>query len=130
MDRRLEAPTVIGYGGSRGAAKSGGVRRIAMALAYEAPCIIWIIRRVWDDLNKDHVKPLFVEYPALKAYWRAQDRELALPNGSSIFFIHSGDSGRQDLYRSIQWEAVLLEVKQACRISKCGVRVSDANFHR
>lgn len=94
LDRRLEAPTVIGYGGSRGAAKSGGVRRIAIALAYEQPCIIWIIRRVWDDLNKDHVKPLFEEYPELKPFWRAQDRELALPNGSSVFFIHSGDKGR------------------------------------
>lgn len=94
LDRRPEAPTVIGFGGSRGAAKSGGVRRIAIALAYEQPCIVWIIRRVWDDLNKDHVKPLFEEYPELKPFWRAQDRELALPNGSSIFFIHSGDKGR------------------------------------
>lgn len=94
IDRRPEAPTVIGYGGSRGGAKSGGIRRIALALAYEQPCIIWIIRRVWDDLNKDHVKPLFEEQPALKPYWRAQDRELKLPNGSSIFFIHSGDSRR------------------------------------
>jgi phage terminase large subunit len=93
-DRRPEAPTVLGYGGSRGAAKSGGVRRLALTLAYEAPCIIWIMRRVWDDLNKDHVKPLFIEYPELKNFWRAQDRELQLPNGSSIFFIHSGDAGR------------------------------------
>lgn len=95
IDRRLEAPTVIGYGGSRGAAKSGGVRRIALALAYEGPCIIWIIRRVADDLKKDHINPLFEEeYPALKAYWRAQDKELRLPNGSSIYFIHSGNQGR------------------------------------
>ncbi|TAL03354.1 MAG: hypothetical protein EPO08_04335, partial [Rhodospirillaceae bacterium] len=94
IDRRPEAPTVIGYGGSRGAAKSGGVRRIALALAYEQPCIIWIIRRVWDDLNKDHVKPLFEEYPALKDFYRVQDRELHLPNGSSIFFIHSGQEKR------------------------------------
>ncbi|MDE2103194.1 MAG: phage terminase large subunit [Patescibacteria group bacterium] len=93
-DRRLEAPTVIGYGGSRGAAKSGGVRRIALTLAFEQPVIIWIIRRVWDDLNKDHVQPMFREQPDLKQYWRAQDRELRLPNGSSIFFIHSGDAGR------------------------------------
>lgn len=93
-DRRPEAPTVIMYGGSRGSAKSGGVRRIALTLAFEQPVIIWIIRRVWDDLNKDHVQPMFREQPELKEYWRAQDRELRLPNGSSIFFIHSGDSGR------------------------------------
>ena len=98
MDARPEAPSVIGYGGSRGAAKSGGVRRIALQLALSNPgVIVWIIRRVWDDLNKDHVKPLFVEYPELKQFWHAVDRELRLPVGgstSSIFFIHSGDSGR------------------------------------
>lgn len=94
LDRRIEAPTVLGFGGSRGAAKSGGVRRIALSLAFEQPCIIWIIRRIWDDLNKDHVKPLFVEYPELKPYWHAGDKELKLPNGSSIFFIHAGDTGR------------------------------------
>ena len=94
QDRRPDAPTVLGFGGSRGAAKSGGVRRIALALATEEPCISWIIRRVWDDLNKDHVKPLFVDYPELKPFWHAGDKELRLPNGSSIFFIHAGDTGR------------------------------------
>ena len=94
-DRRPEAPTVLGFGGSRGAAKSGGVRRIALVLATETPhCIVWIIRRVWDDLNKDHVKPLFLEYPILAGFWHAGDKELRLPNGSSIFFIHAGDTGR------------------------------------
>lgn len=97
-DRRPEAPKVIGFGGSRGAAKSGGVRRIALALAMEQPgIIVWIIRRVWDDLNKDHVKPFFEEQPWAQQYWHAVDRELKLPVGdgtSSIFFIHAGDAGR------------------------------------
>ena len=94
-----DAPTFLGYGGSRGAAKSGGVRRIALGLALEKPVVIWIIRRIWDDLNKDHVKPLFAEFPELEQYWHAVDRELRLPvpgtnRTSSIFFIHSGDAGR------------------------------------
>lgn len=96
----LDGPSIIGYGGSRGAAKSGGVRRIAIGLATEKECIVWIIRRVWDDLNKDHVKPLFSEFPHFKEHWRASDHELRVPvdgaagKFSSIFFIHSGDSGR------------------------------------
>jgi len=95
LDRSRDAPTVLGFGGSRGAAKSGGVRRISLALASsESGIIVWIIRRVWDDLNKDHVQPMFREYPELKQFWRAIDHELRLPNGSSIFFIHAGDSGR------------------------------------
>lgn len=96
--KNLTGPTQLGFGGSRGCAKSGGVRRIAISLATQAPgIIIWIMRRVWDDLNKDHVKPLFLEYPDLLPFWRAGDKELRIPVGdgfSSIFFIHAGDSGR------------------------------------
>ena len=96
-----DVPTIIGFGGSRGAAKSGGIRRISLKLAVGAPrIIIWIVRRVWDDLNKDHVKPLFLEYPELQQFWRAMDRELQLPNGSSIFFVHSGDSGEASARRA------------------------------
>jgi hypothetical protein len=94
-----DVPTVLGYGGSRGAAKSGGVRRIALGLAMKFPgTIVWIMRRVWDDLNKDHVMPLFEEFPQFKPYWLAGNKELRIPheNGkaSSIFFIHAGDTGR------------------------------------
>ena len=89
---------MIGFGGSRGAAKSGAVQRIALSLAGGKPgVIVWIIRRIWDDLNKDHVKTLFAQWPELKRYWHAMDHELRLPAAggeSSIFFIHAGDSGR------------------------------------
>lgn len=96
LDRRPNAPTVLGYGGSRGAAKSGGVRRIALALATQHPGItVWLVRRVWDDLKKDHLDPLFkIEFPELQQYYRTMDKELRLPNGSAIFFIHAGDPGR------------------------------------
>ena len=95
LDRRPNAPRVIGFGGSRGCAKTGGVRRIYVTLATQIPgVIIWVIRRVWDDLNKDHVKPLWVEFPELKDRYRAQDKEIQFDNGSSIFFIHAGDTGR------------------------------------
>lgn len=113
LDTSENAPTVIGYGGARGAAKSGGVRRVAvylMTLNEERAAennipfwpkdgvIIWIVRRVWDDLNKDHVKPLMQEWPELQPFYRAIDHELRFPIGngkfSSIFFIHAGDTGR------------------------------------
>ena len=98
-------PTTLGFGGSRGCAKSGAIRYIsielvsrALDLAISQPgIVVWIVRRVWDDLNKNHVKPLFEEFPSLKQYWHAQDRELKIPVGtksSSIFFIHAGDKGR------------------------------------
>ena len=93
-----DVATVIGFGGARGSAKSGGVRRIALTLATSEPCIIWIIRRVWDDLNKDHVLPLWDEYPDLRQFWHAGEKKLVIPLGagktSTIFFIHAGIGGR------------------------------------
>jgi len=98
LDTGEDSPTVLGFGGARGAAKSGGVRRIALQLATSSPCIIWIIRRVWDDLNKDHVLPLWDEYPDLRQFWHAGEKKLVLPLGaektSTIFFIHAGIGGR------------------------------------
>ena len=101
-DRRPDAPTVLGFGGSRGGGKSGGLRRIALLLAAENPGInIWIIRRVFDDLQKNHILPLLDEFPHLKPYYRASNHEMRIPVGdpaegktSSIFFMHSGDSSR------------------------------------
>jgi hypothetical protein len=53
-------PCVIGYGGSRGCAKSEGVRRRVLTLAYSRPkTVIWIMRRHWDALEKNHVDTLF-----------------------------------------------------------------------
>lgn len=96
-DARPDSPTVLGYGGSRGAAKSGAVRRCALRLATTRSCIIWIVRRVWDDLNKDHVLPLFEEHPFLRSFWHAGEKKLNIRTdtvNSTIFFIHAGDSGR------------------------------------
>lgn len=98
----LSGPCVIGFGGSRGAAKSGGVRRIAIFLASAEPgIVIWIIRRVWDDLKKNHIDQLFREYPELQQFWIASARELRIPVGdpaaglySSIFFVHAGLADR------------------------------------
>ena len=45
-----------------------------------------IIRRTYPELYKSHIVKLFEEYPELRQYWREQIKELALPNGSKLFF--------------------------------------------
>jgi hypothetical protein len=95
LDQRPTAPSVLGFGGARGGSKSGGVRRCAVAVASGFPgVIVWIIRRVWDDLNKNHVLKMWEDFPELQQYYHAQDRRITLPNKSTIFFIHAGDPGR------------------------------------
>ena len=79
----------IGYGGSRGGGKSGALRRIMLARRFSHPGT-WgiIVRRVFDELKRNHIDELFREYPNLKQYYKVGDKELTLPdtNGSKIFF--------------------------------------------
>lgn len=95
LDQRPESPCVLGFGGPRGGAKSGGVRRCAVQLVTSLDkTIVWTIRRVWDDLNKNHVLKMWDDFPELKQFYHAGEKKIALPNGSVIFFIHAGDAGR------------------------------------
>lgn len=79
----------IGYGGSRGGGKSGSLRRLMLARRFSHPGT-WgiIIRRVFDELKRNHIDELFREYPVLQQYYKVSDKELTLPgtNGSKIFF--------------------------------------------
>lgn len=82
-----DCPSVIGFGGARGGAKSGAVRRIALAeqlrIAGVNSCIV---RRVFPDVRENHIERMRQEYPQLEEYYRATDHEYALPNGSRIGF--------------------------------------------
>lgn len=77
----------IGYGGRRGGGKSGGMRRILLLrrLKY-AQTNGLIIRRTYDELYKNHIEPLFREYPFMRKWWLEKHKELQFPNGSKLFF--------------------------------------------
>lgn len=94
----LEAtgPTVprrIGWGGSRGAAKSGGLRRVAMILAASHPgIVIVIIRKHLGDLLENHVEKMRLEYPDFhERYYRQSEYEWRLDNKSRILLAY-GDT--------------------------------------
>lgn len=78
----------IGFGGSRGGSKSFAVRSIAVELSikYQIQCLIF--RRYRDDLLKNHVYPLFIEYPSLKQYFNKSEMVLFHPktNAPAIKF--------------------------------------------
>ncbi len=78
---------MLGYGGSRGAAKSFGIDSIAIArrLRYErTKCAIF--RRTSDLVRESHSDKIFEHWPELVKFWRASDREILFPNHSKIAF--------------------------------------------
>jgi hypothetical protein len=79
--------TVIGYGGSRGGAKSHGLRATMLLrrLKYDGTRGL-IFRRKYKQLWANHVQPLFEQYPFMREWYNTEHRELTLPNGSVIVF--------------------------------------------
>ena len=69
-----------GYGGSRGAAKSGYIRRGMLRRRLEYPGTSGqIIRRVWEDVRLNHVDKFFEEFPALLPYYHVAEHEVTIP---------------------------------------------------
>ena len=76
---------IVGCGGGRGSAKSGGIDRIAIALMLEQPGItLCIVMRTYEQLRKYHIDPLLRTYPQLGEYYFKTDKKLVLPNGSQL----------------------------------------------
>jgi len=80
----------IGYGGSRGGGKSGAIRRIMLRRRIQHPKTDGqILRRVWDDVEKNHVNKMWEEFPDLHDYYKSTSHVLELPEklgGGRIFF--------------------------------------------
>src|ERR1022692_11841 len=68
--RGPEVPTKIGFGGSRGSAKSRLARDLALFIAFSVPgIVVFIIRRNWGDLEENHLEKLKLERPELTQYY-------------------------------------------------------------
>lgn len=81
-----DVPTWIAYGGSRGGGKSAAIRRIMLERRARYPGTVGlIVRRVFDDVKKNHIDPFFRDYPGLKRYYTERNG-ITLPNGSTIVF--------------------------------------------
>jgi hypothetical protein len=79
--------TKIGFGGSRGGAKSGGARRGLFLRRWRYPLTNGLIlRRTYDELKKNHIEPMFREFPILKTWWKEGEKALHFPNGSIQYF--------------------------------------------
>lgn len=106
-------PTRLGYGGSRGAAKSRGLRDAALIIASEVArrlpgIVIYIVRTVWGDVEKNHVKEFELERPEMMDLWYTA-KEICFPasmGGARIVFAY-GDTFK-DLRRFTRGPNVFL----------------------
>jgi phage terminase large subunit len=123
------------YGGAKGGGKSYSLRNIMLLRRFEFPGSNGaIFRRTYPELEANHIRPLFQEFPKLREYWNESKKLLSLPNGSTLQFCHCQNENDVDLYQGRefhdlgideagQWtEAMLRKLQGSNRSSKPGIR--------
>ncbi|HOX21849.1 MAG TPA: terminase family protein [Elusimicrobiales bacterium] len=102
----------IFFGGAKGGGKSFGLRAIILTLLFERPgTTAAIFRRTYEELEGNHIRKLFSEYPELMPYYQKSERLLTLPNGSTLEFCHCRRYEDVFLYQGREFE--LLGIDEA-----------------
>lgn len=88
LARGPDIPVRWGYGGSRGAAKSRGLRDAALVVASEVSqylpgIVIYIVRTVWGDCERNHVQEFEREHVGMMEWYTGSStvKEFAFPHG-------------------------------------------------
>lgn len=110
FDRAVEQYPVTLFGGARGGGKSYGLRNIMVKRRLVYPGTHGVIfRRTYEEIESNHIRPIFVEHPWLKKYYKKQERFIEFPNGSTLEFCHCRFYDELDLYQGREWEDVAID---------------------
>ncbi len=102
-------PTTF-YGGAKGGGKSMGLRLIQLLRRIKYPGSFGaIFRRTYPELEGNHIRPLFRQFPELKKYYNQSKKLLSLPNGSTLEFCHCKNEGDVDLYQGREFHDLGIE---------------------
>lgn len=108
--KSMDAFPVTLYGGAKGGGKSKGLRDIMLERRFRYPGSVGIIfRKTFPALFKNHIKPLFKEYPELKPYYHAGERTLYLPNGSELQFGYVKHASDLEKYQGVEFDDLAIE---------------------
>lgn len=106
-----EAATWIAGGGARAGGKSGGLRRIMLDRRMQRPGTPGVIvRRIYKDVNENHIQKYFAEFPEIRNYWRATDNEFRFPNGSRLCFRYAENQQAVDQsFWGVEWYDIFVD---------------------
>lgn len=98
------------YGGARGGGKSKATRDIMLIRRFKYPGTHGgLFRRTYKELEGNHIRPIFKEYPELRTYFNDGKKLLTLPNGSTLEFCHAENENDVDLYQGREFEDLAIE---------------------
>lgn len=108
--KSVEETPVTFYGGAKGGGKSKGVRDIMLLRRFKYPKTHGgLFRRTYKELEGNHIRPLFKEYPQLREYWNESKKLLSLPNLSTLEFCHCESEKDVGLYQGREFEDLAVE---------------------
>lgn len=108
--KAVEETPITFYGGAKGGGKSKGVRDIMLLRRFKYPKTHGgLFRRTYKELEGNHIRPIFKEFPMLKPYWNDSKKILTLPNGSTLEFCHAENEKDVDLYQGREFEDLAIE---------------------
>lgn len=102
---------VLFYGGAKGGGKSWLIRywQVLRRLKYAGSNGV-IIRKTYPELDANHIKKMWVEYPELmKAGFNSSKKELQFPNGSVLTFRHLSNSNDVYNFQGAEYEDIALD---------------------
>jgi phage terminase large subunit len=106
----IEETPITFYGGARGGGKSKGVRDIMLLRRLKYPKTHGgLFRKTYKELEGNHIRPIFKDFPVLKKYWNEQKKTIFLPNGSSLEFCHCESHKDVELYQGREFEDLAIE---------------------
>ena len=99
----------VGYGGARGGGKSYFVRMKAITMAQKYPGIsICIVRATFDELEKNHIRPLRNLLMHQATYNQSQHL-FTFPNGSTIKMDYFALDKHADHFQGIEYDLIFLD---------------------
>lgn len=110
--KSVEQTPVTFYGGAKGGGKSKGVRDIMLLRRFKYPGTHGgLFRRTYKELEGNHIRPLFKEYPALRTYWNDSKKILTFPTepASTLEFCHCENERDVELYQGREFEDLAIE---------------------
>lgn len=123
------------FGGAKGGGKSGGLRRVILLRRFQYPNTHGaIFRKTYPELEGNHIRKLFDEYPSLRPFYNDSKKLLTLPNGSTLEFCYARNEKDLGNYQGREWddlaideagewtESLILRLRQSNRSSRAGVK--------
>lgn len=110
FDKAIEKTENILYGGSKGGGKSHGLREIMLKrrIQYSKSRGV-IFRKTYPELYNNHINPLLTKFPILKQFYKQDNKEITLPNGSVLMFRHCEHEKDLEKHQGVEYQDLAIE---------------------